>query len=102
LFDKAFHSSILNERIFFCYFQGETFDYPSGSLVFSVVIYLSTQFFTIILLLARRRIHYWFGGAELGGKVAGKWISGASLVTLWLLYVIMSSLQSTGTINVNV
>ncbi|XP_053387424.1 sodium/calcium exchanger 3-like isoform X2 [Mercenaria mercenaria] len=82
--------------------KGEAFEYPSGSLAFSVVLYLSTAVFTIILLLSRRRIHSWFGGAELGGKVVGKWVSAASLILLWIFYVVMSSLKSVGKINASI
>ena len=83
-------------------FQGSTLQYPAGDLAFSVVLYLSTAVATLILLLCRRKIRSLFGGAELGGKVKGKWVSAVILILFWCFYVVMSSLQSKGIISVNI
>ncbi|XP_052783919.1 sodium/calcium exchanger 1-like isoform X2 [Mya arenaria] len=76
--------------------KGEVFAYPSDSLGFSVVLYLSTAVVTILILLMRRRIPSLFGGVELGGPVPGKYACSGVLVTLWIFYVVMSSLKAQG------
>lgn len=37
-----------------------------------------------------------FGKAELGGKTILKWVTGGIMVSMWLFYIIMSSLQVYG------
>ena len=73
--------------------EGKNYDYPAGSLAFSVVLYLSTSVTCFIVLILRRYI----SGAELGGmNGATKWMAGIFCICLWLIYLIMSALQIMG------
>lgn len=47
--------------------------------------------------MALRRLKV-FGGSELGGNTAGKYASGSLFVLLWIVYIILSSLKSIGTL----
>ncbi|KAH3861749.1 sodium/calcium exchanger 3-like isoform X4 [Dreissena polymorpha] len=80
--------------------KGKQFEVPAGSMGFSVVVYVVVALMALALL-AVRRYSVAFGRAELGGPQRTKVISGVFLIFLWLIYVILSSLQATGTINVN-
>lgn len=83
------------------YFQTHTddkqFHYPAGSLGFSVVVYSVCAFMALSLLLVRRYVPL-FGRAELGGPQGPKIASGIFLIFLWIIYVLLSSLQATGAI----
>ena len=63
---------------------------PAGSLGFSVVVFIICAVLCIICLLVRRRTV----GGELGGSRNGRLMSLIFLVSLWLLYIIMSVLQA--------
>ena len=69
----------------------------AGSLGFSVIIYTTLAIIAIGTLFLRRNLH-WFGKAELGGTVLPKYLSGVFLIFLWLLYVMLSVLQTEGVI----
>ena len=72
---------------------GTDYDYPAGSLAFSVVLYLSTSITCFAVLIIRR----YTVGAELGGMNGTvKWITGIFCICLWLVYLIMSALQIVG------
>lgn len=71
----------------------------AGSLGFSVVLYTIAAIIAISLFITRRFVGA-FGNGELGGPKITKWISGAILLTLWILYVLFSSLQAKNVINV--
>ncbi|CAG5113164.1 Oidioi.mRNA.OKI2018_I69.chr2.g7297.t1.cds [Oikopleura dioica] len=73
--------------------QGSVFQVPAGSLAFSVTVFSICAVTTIGFLFARRTLSY-FGNAELGGPNKQKWASGIFLITLWLFYVLMSTLQA--------
>jgi len=77
--------------------KGGQFNVKAGSLGFSVMLYTITALTAITLLMIRRKLSV-FGNAELGGPVGAKYVSGAILVLLWCLYVILSSLQAYGKI----
>jgi len=63
---------------------------PAGSLGFSVVVFIICAVLCIICLLVRRcKV-----GGELGGSRNGRMMSLIFLVSLWLLYIIMSVLQA--------
>jgi solute carrier family 8 (sodium/calcium exchanger) len=73
--------------------EGINYKYPAGDLAFSVVLYLSTSITCFLVLIIRR----YCVGAELGGmNGAVKWITGIFCICLWLIYLIMSSLQIMG------
>ena len=77
--------------------KGEDYSYPAGKLSFSVVLYLATSVTCFIVLLLRRYI----SGGELGGmNGTTKWLTGAFCFSLWLIYLILSSLQVYGVIKV--
>ena len=63
---------------------------PAGSLGFSVVVFIICAVLCIACLLVRRRAV----GGELGGSRNGRILSLIFLVSLWLLYIIMSVLQA--------
>lgn len=87
---------IINQlRVFFL--QGETFEVPAGSLAFSVMLYTVFAICCIALLMLRRNIAA-FGKAELGGSTGLKVASAVVLMTLWVLYVLLSSLEVYGII----
>jgi solute carrier family 8 (sodium/calcium exchanger) len=72
---------------------GEDYYYPAGSLAFSVMLYLSTSVTCFIVLIVRRYV----SGGELGGmNGCTKWMAGIFCICLWLIYLIMSSLQIVG------
>jgi type VI protein secretion system component VasK len=55
-----------------------------------VVVFLVCAIICIIVLLVRRKCI----GGELGGPNTSRYLSGALLAFLWLVYIIMSILQS--------
>lgn len=75
------------------FFQGVSFEVPAGSLGFSVVIFTICAVVTLILIVIRRYVGV-FGNAELGGPKTPKMISGIFMISLWLVYVLVASLQT--------
>ncbi len=75
--------------------RGTIFEVPAGDLGFSVAVYTAVAFAAIALILLRRFLSL-FGNAELGGAVIPKYMSGAFLIMLWFVYIILSSLQAYG------
>jgi len=65
---------------------------PSGSLSYSVLIYSIFAVSCLITLFLNRR----FNGGELGGPQNSKTFIAIFLVTLWFMYVILSSLKEYG------
>lgn len=73
--------------------RGTQFLVPAGSLGFSVTIFCIFAVFAIILLVLRRKPA--MGGGELGGsKIGIKWASSIFFFTLWMVYVILTSLEN--------
>ena len=70
-----------------------TFKVEDPSLPFSVSIFSIFAVITIVTLLLRRNLAL-FGKAELGGPQVPKMITSGFFVFLWLLYVLLSSLQT--------
>lgn len=75
--------------------QGKRFEVQAGSLSFSVIIYTICACICIALLMVRRYVPV-FGRAELGGPFAFKLMTFIILVVLWVLYILLSSLQAYG------
>jgi len=73
--------------------NGDVFVVEAGALTFSVTIYVLCAIPAICLILARRFLPM-FGNAELGGNRAMAWVSSAFLVSLWVFYIVMSTLQT--------
>ena len=71
---------------------------PAGALGFSVIVFITCAIICIVSLVARRYIV----GGELGGSQMGRTISACFFSGLWLLYIIISILQTKGAIELNV
>lgn len=69
--------------------KSESYYVPSGSLAFSVILFLVTSSVCIIVLLVRRKIV----GGELGGGKVGRISSAIFLCILWVIYVVFSALE---------
>lgn len=68
------------------------FRVEAGALGFSVTLYTICAMLALILIVCRRFIGI-FGKAELGGNIVMKYVSGGILISLWVTYVVLSSLQ---------
>jgi solute carrier family 8 (sodium/calcium exchanger) len=69
--------------------------YPSGSLVFSVMVFFCCALCCIAILALRRRLY----GCELGGPRIPAIISACLFVLLWLGYITASGLEIWNVIN---
>lgn len=67
---------------------GKGYQVKSGPLEFSVIVFLCCAVVCIMVLIARRICV----GGELGGTAVGRYSSGAFLVMLWFVYILMSTL----------
>lgn len=72
--------------------QGTVYEVPAGSLGFSVAVFTVSAIFCIVLLMVKRR----FAGAELGGENPSRYGTGITLVAIWFIYILLSSLQAYG------
>ena len=68
------------------------------SLSFSVSIFSIFAIIVITFLMLRRNVA-WFGKAELGGPQAPRMLTSAFFVFLWIMYVLLASLQTYGVID---
>lgn len=71
--------------------QNRPFVYPSGSLSFSVFLFLICSATCFIILIARRIIIK----GEIGGPKTSKYITGGIMFMLWFIYVLFSILKAT-------
>lgn len=71
--------------------QGRVFKVDAGTLAFSVTIFCVEAAVAIVVLMLRRSKPI---GGELGGPLIPKIFTTAFFVCLWLLYVILSSLEA--------
>lgn len=62
----------------------------ASSLAFSVTIFCSGAVLTILTMMIRRAP---IVGGELGGPVAIKYVTSAFLFSLWIMYLVLSSLE---------
>ncbi|XP_076813296.1 sodium/calcium exchanger 1-like isoform X2 [Clavelina lepadiformis] len=72
---------------------GTNFPVDSGSLAFSVALYSICAVLCVVTLMARRYIPA-LGKCELGGPVGPKWATAGFFTLLWILYVVLSALQT--------
>ena len=79
--------------------QGTTFEVKAGALSFSVALYTIAAIICLGLIIVRRYVKV-FGG-ELGGKASLKWVCFVIMIVLWVLYILLSSLQAYGHIKAN-
>jgi len=70
--------------------KGTTYVYPSGDLVFSVLVFFVFAVICIALLLFRR----WKFEGELGGNKMCCHVSSAFLGFLWFTYIVISALKT--------
>lgn len=70
--------------------KGNRFEISPGNLAFSVTIFCCGALVTIAVLLIRR--HRCVGG-ELGGPKIPKYITSAFLFFLWIMYLLLSTLE---------
>ncbi len=80
--------------------QGNPFVVQSGTLGFSVGIYTCLAFVGISILMIRR-MSVTCGKAELGGPSVTKYLSSFLLIFLWMVYIVLSSLEAYGHIKLN-
>ncbi len=78
--------------------DGVDYYVPPGSLSFSVIVFISCSM-VCFLILALRRI---FIGGELGGEGWARPVSAGILVSLWVLYILLVSLESYGVITIDI
>lgn len=65
------------------------FIYPANNLGFCLVVFCILTIFAFAILFARRK----FIGAEFGGSSNLNYVSSISFVSLWLIFVVIYSLQ---------
>lgn len=70
--------------------QGRYFEVDAGTLAFSVTIFCVEAAIAFIVLMLRRK----FVGGELGGPKGPKIFTTVFLISLWLLYLILSGLEA--------
>lgn len=71
--------------------KGEEFKVDPGTLAFSVTLFTIFAFICIAILMYRRRPEI---GGELGGPRTAKALTTMLFVSLWLLYILFSSLEA--------
>uniref|UniRef100_A0A3P9K0S9 Solute carrier family 8 member 3 n=1 Tax=Oryzias latipes TaxID=8090 RepID=A0A3P9K0S9_ORYLA len=71
--------------------KGEQFVVEAGSLAFSVTLFTIFAFLAVSVLLYRRQAHI---GGELGGPRGHRLATSTFLFSLWLLYILFSSLEA--------
>ena len=79
--------------------KGLPFTVKAGSLTFSVAVYTCVSFVCLIVLFLRRYLKV-FGKGELGGPTVPKYLTSLLYFSLWLVYIVLSSLQAYGHINI--
>ncbi|XP_047434326.1 sodium/calcium exchanger 1-like isoform X3 [Mugil cephalus] len=73
------------------YFKGEEFRVDPGTLAFSVTLFTIFAFICIAVLIYRRRPEI---GGELGGPRIPKILTTTLFFSLWLMYIVFSSLEA--------
>ncbi|XP_060941535.1 solute carrier family 8 member 4a isoform X1 [Limanda limanda] len=72
--------------------KGKVFKVNPGSLAFSVTLFTAMAVFGVLVLLYRRRPGV--AGAELGGPRTVKLLTSFLFVSMWLIYILLSSLEA--------
>ena len=72
--------------------NGQQFKVEAGSLGFSVLVFCVEAIMCIAILMYRR--YHKNIGAELGGPAKSRKITSLVLVSLWLIYVLLSAFES--------
>ncbi|XP_043468599.1 sodium/calcium exchanger 2-like [Leptopilina heterotoma] len=76
-------------------FHGQPFKVETGNLAFSVTLFCSEACLVIVVLMLRRSKAI---GGELGGPMVPRIITSMFLFSLWLFYLVMSTLEAYGVI----
>lgn len=71
--------------------RGEEFRVDPGTLAFSVTLFTIFAFICVATLMYRRRPEI---GGELGGPRTAKALTSMLFISLWLLYILFSSLEA--------
>lgn len=74
---------------------GGIYNVKAGDLAFSVFIFLIVACICFLILIIRRITI----GGELGGPMTSKYISTVCCISLWVFYILMSTLQAYGVID---
>lgn len=72
--------------------KGKTFHVNPGSLAFSVTLFTALCVVSVSVLLYRRRPSV--SGGELGGPRTCKLITSLFFIGLWLIYILLASLEA--------
>lgn len=72
--------------------KGKVFRVDPGSLAFSVTLFTIMALLCVAVLLYRRRPNV--AGGELGGPRTAKLLTLFLFVSLWLIYILLSSLEA--------
>ncbi|KAI8797275.1 sodium/calcium exchanger 2, partial [Biomphalaria glabrata] len=75
--------------------QGKDFYHPSGTVGLSVTLFTICATLVLLVLVVRRRMAR-FHFAELGGPKLEKYLTGVVPLGIWVIYVLLSSLQAQG------
>ncbi|XP_046428182.1 sodium/calcium exchanger 1 isoform X2 [Neodiprion fabricii] len=76
--------------------HGRSFEVQPGNLAFSVTLFCTEACFVIIVLLLRRAKNI---GGELGGPLVPKYLTSIFLFSLWIFYLVMSTMEAYGVIS---
>jgi solute carrier family 8 (sodium/calcium exchanger) len=66
-----------------------------------VVVYAVCATVCLLFLVLRRRLPI-FGQAELGGPAKAKYVTGGFFISLWFIYIIISSLVTYEVLDVTI
>ncbi|XP_055632887.1 sodium/calcium exchanger 3 isoform X2 [Toxorhynchites rutilus septentrionalis] len=75
--------------------HGRAFEVQPGTLAFSVTLFCSEALIAILVLILRRNKKI---GGELGGPKKAKYVTAAFFFSLWIIYLVISSLEAYGVI----
>ncbi|XP_028395158.1 sodium/calcium exchanger 3-like [Dendronephthya gigantea] len=81
--------------------KDKVFVVEAGTLTISVIVYAVCATICLAFLVLRRRVSA-FGNAELGGPNKAKYITGVFFISLWFVYIIISSLVSYDVLDVKI
>ena len=73
------------------------YEVPAKGLGISVVLFLCCSLIGIAILVIRRCVV----GGELGGSTCGRYFSAAIFISLWVFYIVVSSLNMYEVINLD-
>uniref|UniRef100_A0A7S1CBI4 Calx-beta domain-containing protein n=1 Tax=Bicosoecida sp. CB-2014 TaxID=1486930 RepID=A0A7S1CBI4_9STRA len=72
--------------------NGNLYTVPAGDLGFSVTVFTITAVAAIAIMIGREL----WGGGVLGGATIPKYVTGGTLCSFWLVYIILSSMKAVG------